>query len=112
VGEIQARLSAATPGPWELFGSLPQWENEEDLSFGPDNAPEVGIVKEGLGDAEFIAAAPADVAYLLAELRKAREALARVEAVADEFEAKAGHRWAAARLRAAVAAANGDGEES
>jgi hypothetical protein len=78
--EIQARLDAATPGPWKLFGTLAQWESEEDLSFGPDDAPEVGTVSEGLGDADFIANAPADMPYLLAELRKAREALARVEA--------------------------------
>jgi len=51
-----------------------------------------------------------DVVYLLAELRKAHEALERVEAVAEEWEATS-HVVALAfahELRAAVAAAKGD----
>jgi hypothetical protein len=68
--------------------------------------------------------ARADVAYLLAELRKAREALGRVDALADKWEAgygpgtrkaevfgpqKVSIEFAVKSIRAAVAAANGDG---
>ena len=80
---IEARLSAAVPGPWvkhdfgypgqeepssivvhagkfdwqaisegEFIASIPAWDSQEDAN------------------AEFIANAPADIAYLLAELRK------------------------------------------
>jgi hypothetical protein len=100
--EIQARLDAATPGPWKLFGTLAQWESEEDLSFGPDDAPEVGTVSEGLGDADFIANAPADVSYLLAELRKAREALGRVEEVAARLNWEADNANEGAKYAAEV----------
>ena len=56
--------------------------------------------------------ADADRDYLLAELRKAHEALERVEGRADRL-AKSKHcedREIAEDLRAAVAAAKGDGE--
>jgi hypothetical protein len=53
---------------------------------------------------------PADVRFLLAELRKAREALERVEALAHRWETVPALRkgTAATDLRAAVAAAKGD----
>ena len=114
--EIQARLSAATPGPWEIIGG-------NEYLTGIDVA--IGSWDEGgirLRDAEFIAMAPGDVRYLLAELRKAHEALARVEglhqreviAVHEGYGEEAictecGHRWPC-DTRAAVAAANGDGK--
>ena len=112
--EIQARLDAATPGPWEIIGG-------NEYLTGIDVA--IGSWDEGgirLRDAEFIAMAPADVRYLLAELRKAHEALERVEeligwidAASDDNEhmyatGKVSARATAELLRAAVAAAKGD----
>jgi hypothetical protein len=45
---------------------------------GSDVAQVVMHGSHDVADAEFIATAPGDLAYLLAELRKAREALARI----------------------------------
>jgi hypothetical protein len=99
VDEIEARLNAATPGPW-------QWSPEED-TWG-DCGPNLETVERGQvysdgsqgaeaqvigswghdangisvadGDAEFIAHSPTDVAFLLTELRKRDEAIARAKA--------------------------------
>jgi len=102
---IQARVDAATEGPWIVFGSLPQWENEEDLSFGPDNAPEVGTVTEGLGNAEFIAHARTDVPALLALVRSQQAKIERVEELVRYLELLArGDRHYAGRIRAALTA--------
>lgn len=123
--EIQARLDAATPGPWGWFGNTDTkniylatpdrgrqfimtfrrwgmqgaqpWFNTDMMMAPASDRPryEVAPAAESRDDprvyradvsgikhpdAEFIANAPADVAYLLAELRKAREALADAKA--------------------------------
>ncbi len=128
VGEIQARLSAATPGPWKTI--------RHDLSLYVEAESGEGL-QANLGyvgnrpdnDAEFIASAPADVAYLLAELRARDEALGRVEEAAETLETYAKNtrynnhnlerHWearadayekSARHIRAAVAAATGVGE--
>ena len=156
VGEIQARLDAATPGPWGWFGNtdsksiqlatkdrgrqfimtfrrwgmqgaqpwfntnmmmgpasdLPRYEVCPDAQSRDDNRvyrADISGIKHP--DAEFIAAAPADVAYLLAELRDRDEKLARVESVcADWAELADGDKYYASKIRAAVAAANGGGD--
>ena len=77
-GEIEARLAAAAAAPWRI--------EQHDLSLFVHSADEgleanLGYVgNRPHANAEFIAAAPADVAYLLTELRKRDDALARVEA--------------------------------
>ena len=132
--EIQARLDAATPGPWEtmrsgLLGTRVVRVDGEWDGLIPDEF--VTLVTPALRiycDADLIANAPADLAFLLAELRKAHEALERVEALADELATQSEGRgldysdddfdrgWHGAnravvdQLRAAVAAAKGDGE--
>ena len=112
VGEIEARLAAATPGPWNVYRNdreVNMWVLSGDGSL-ECNLGYLGNRPEN--DAEFIAAAPADVAYLLAELRKAHEALLLHESFRDLIMALA-EKWEmefpskAADLRAAVAAANG-----
>ena len=133
VGEIEARLSVATPGPWV------EWhENGTPGQLEAYNCPPATgafLIDYGADwdqkqkDATFIAHTPADVAYLLAELRKAREALTRVEGFLDNDEDKlyaaicrntcgkdiygvdheAIATTIATDLRAAVAAAKGDG---
>jgi len=82
LGEIEARLAAARQGPW-LVNDEEQTvrvEDEDGKWFGEimyDRSAEHPTywVSEFRPDAEFIANAPADVAYLLAELRKRDAAL-------------------------------------
>lgn len=87
VGEIQARLAAATPGPWANYGDLthevyPSNAHEDEE---PDNiASEVPRIE----DAWFIANAPTDVAYLLGMLRQEQAETARLKAVAARYRAE------------------------
>ena len=145
VGEIENRLAAATPGPWKADtatrGDCVVWGPNGRFLMNAQAEPhwvEYPGEKRAVSfdvdrrNCEFIAHAPADVAYLLAELRKAQEALGRVEAVATDLatrgaaiEAKGyngsinsninegrsiGYLEGARLIRAAVAAAKGDGE--
>jgi len=134
-GEIEARLGVIDAAPWRV--------EQHDLSLWVHSADEgleanLGYVgNRPHANAEFIASAPADVAYLLTELRKRDEVIARVEALAEEFDresvasrnvereirkgppstlsfvhaqhATIAHNHAS-RIRAAVTAAKGDGE--
>jgi hypothetical protein len=104
LARIRERLNAASKGPWQAGvaatsdgsevcttyeqkkaflalslndGDRPLWivDNGEVIPAATGDGPNAGH------NAEFIAHAPTDVAYLLAELRKAHEALARVEAL-------------------------------
>ena len=127
VGEIENRLAEITPGPWKAQNLEADHGHAGIFWVSVDRPDEVKTVAEvdanddgveaiwRFADAEFIAHAPADVAFLLAELRKAREALLPLESFRDLIMALA-EKWEAdfpskaARLRAAVAAANGDGE--
>lgn len=92
--EIQARLDAATPGPWETHQDMVRigFEELEPLSVAKrvrkPGVTEMHYVVPWVNevcDQEFIANAPDDVAYLLAELRKARERARRVAAVATRY---------------------------
>lgn len=91
---IRARLDAATPGPWrwdEDYGS----KGDEGLALTNDVGAEiVGAYNHHCcsfrddptvedNDAEFIAAAPADVAFLLDLARKQGAALEDLIYVAD-----------------------------
>lgn len=85
---IAARLKAATPGPWEA--SVSQDEDGHDIRMAdaivsPGNHFSAHFIeydhgmyrgergwKEANANADFIAHAPADVAYLLDALREAR----------------------------------------
>jgi hypothetical protein len=160
LGEIEARAAAATPGPWEsgrgatsdgtefvttyeqksafLALSLNSGRSCLWLVYNGEVIPAVtGDGPRAQANAKFIASAPADVAYLLTELRKRDEVIARVEALAEEFDresvasrnvereirkgppstlsfvhaqhATIAHNHAS-RIRAAVTAAKGDGE--
>ena len=137
VGEIEARLSAASDWPWAIdaddFDGYAVFM-DDGITWGRAyvcNGLNQGEY-EGKTDAEFIANAPADVAFLLAELRKAHEALARVEALhvskfydkwsrkSDQNAGRGGWCNECGRfdgdacptmLRAAVTAANGDGRD-
>jgi hypothetical protein len=124
VEDIQNRLSAATPGPW----TLDRYDHGGGRAYVTD--PKRRIVCDAFkeNDREFLFNSASDLTYLLAELRKAREALAVVEHWTGRFETNqssdiakrqnaqfdlgysAGRRSAGSILRDAVAAAMGDGE--
>lgn len=90
LAEIRARLEAATPGPWlaepqtwETVGAHPwptdaEWQADEQsatdaLYSGPDICTMEGWPPESRrANAEFIAAAPSDIAALLAEVDRLR----------------------------------------
>jgi hypothetical protein len=86
VDEIRARWAAATPGPWTHC----VWYGTDDggwAAIGPHHEEDDGISDEpgcdaeqcAERDAEAIAAAPSDVAFLLAELGALRERAERGE---------------------------------
>jgi hypothetical protein len=98
---ITARLDAATPGPWEAYDAnegewppRPMWCVANDAFHNPpedEDAPWLAVeVHTGVKrDAEFIANAPADIAYLLTELQKRDDALAGVGALAKQYDSEA-----------------------
>lgn len=107
VGEIEARLAAAT--------KLGEWETRDNavVIYDPNGYGAYCLISttDTKGDAEFIANAPADVAYLLTQLRARDAKLARVEALVKYLDTLApGDKHYASLIRAAVAAATGDGE--
>ena len=76
LGEIEARLAAATPGPWRVRECPPCTERgrlEVDIWDEPGNLMVTGWCDDDefhAPDAAFIANAPTDIAYLLTELRR------------------------------------------
>jgi hypothetical protein len=112
VEDIQNRLSAATPGPW----TLDRYDHGGGRAYVTD--PKRRIVCDAFkeNDREFLFNSASDMAYLLAELRKAREALAKVDLALDAMDAGVAIRsgdprtksHTATLIRAAVAAAKGD----
>ena len=122
VDEIEARLGAAR----ERVATAE--EKRERSRRAPDPIFNAGMVLAIQASSMDVPPLIADVAYLLAELRKAHGALARVQRVTDEISAHSqgraldytdddfdrgwhgANRSAVATLRAAVTAANGDGQ--
>ncbi|WP_229232289.1 hypothetical protein [Sinomonas cyclohexanicum] len=119
VDDIRARLAAAPRGPWVHY-SDGHCCDRECIEYGGDDGYEIGdigIHNVGIpwSAGQLIANAPADLAYLLAELDKARETNTRlnlrctkaeafVGKTVDELRAEPGHagfgralaNWAAA----------------
>jgi hypothetical protein len=103
VDEIRARWAAATPGPWTHC----VWYGTDDggwAAIGPHHEEDDGISDEpgcdaeqcAERDAEAIAAAPSDVAFLLAELDALRErvsALDKVRAAAERVVEALHGKW-------------------
>lgn len=93
LAEIEARVKAVTPGEWCL--SMARTDDEDSLIYVGDDStlPRRTVIlmvsavidpirpegSQNAANVEFIAAAPADIRYLLAQLREARAALARRE---------------------------------
>lgn len=78
--EIRARLDAATPGPWEEGGFDRPWS----VTAGRFVLDERSSATRQ-ADADLIAHAPADIAWLLDELERCREESER-RLLLDEFE--------------------------
>ncbi len=76
--EIEARLQAATPGPWKVCRYWNAMYNVADCGAATDGilrtvaAPDLTSPARVDDTARFIANAPDDIAWLLAELRAAR----------------------------------------
>lgn len=76
---IEARLKAATPGPWQADA----WLRILRLMFEKDAEADINLIpalvdwppKQAIADATFIAHARADIAALLAERKRLGEAL-------------------------------------
>jgi hypothetical protein len=89
--EIERRLKAATPGPWEaekrepfLYGQgFPIRGSQGPISVCP-------AVAHGLNDAEFIAHAPTDIATLLSAFRERDAEIARLTARVADLEHELG----------------------
>jgi glutathione S-transferase len=93
IAAIRARLEAATPGPWTI------WDDPLDIEICNDDysathmhavAKLENISPQVKRNAQFIAQAPEDIAYLLAELDKARETNTRLNRRATKAEAFVG----------------------
>lgn len=77
--EIRARLDAATPGPWEWR----EWSCGDEAITGPDNTGFVVNVDETTphADADLIAHAPADIAWLLEKVEELTKRVRMYEVV-------------------------------
>jgi hypothetical protein len=87
LARIEARAASATPGPWTTEQFLPEDRPyPEATNIAGDRKGVYWQVATNLwcADAEFIAHAREDVPALIAALRDARAALARVEALCEE----------------------------
>ena len=100
LAEIEARLLAATPGPWHKLAVTTERgygthvvSLDQPGSDGPEGQVAVWLhgrnVAAGLSgnDADFIAHAPADIARLLAEVRRLSPALAKVRRLSPAVKA-------------------------
>ena len=85
---MQARADAATPGPWTVHNDA-RFDPDHYTISSPGNCPELDIRAteyvehpfygpQGKADADFIAAARADVPALLAEVRALQQELADI----------------------------------
>lgn len=91
---IRARLAAATPGPWHSWDRGIGYEVHKgraadclsEYGVGMESCTELNDGFRGtfrMADADLIANAPADLAALVAEVERLREAVERVRALAD-----------------------------
>ena len=83
--EIKARLAAATPGPWfarpnDLIGGWCVRTADTPPSEGPGEVAD--FIREE--DARLVAAAPADIAALLAEVERLRAEAHELRLMAEE----------------------------
>ena len=118
--EIQARLDAATPGPWEWAGASGDcvfvgdhcqtdhgWKHAPCFDVEPSVVGSWGYDADGvtmtIPDATLIAAAPADLRYLL---ERVRELEAAAKACIDAKDAAMRYPVTEAKVRASMEAEN------
>lgn len=85
---IEERLRAATPGPWHgdhgEFGCVSigdlGWVAPGPLEYGVDS-------EQGKADAELVAHAPADIAALLADVKRCRSRWTHIVTLPDARQA-------------------------
>lgn len=88
LSEIEARLKAATPGPWKRYEA--EWYQQ--VISNPDPRPEMykhSDIAERVGarvNAEFIAHAPEDMAYLLDRIKQLEEEVRLLDEEATALE--------------------------
>ena len=81
ISEIRARLEAATPGPWKVDYDKVFETDTDSCVTGIFSTSErivetdFGCYQQKANDAEFIAHASADIAWLLEQLERAEQAL-------------------------------------
>ena len=84
IEEIRARLDAATPGPWRVAEDDAEvmcidQPNGNGRNFFHGESPQEA------DDAEFIAHAPADIAFLLGRVEALTDALVAMETLAPDL---------------------------
>ncbi len=113
---IRARLAAATPGPWKSTPIRSANRGYSIMAPNPtsDNPGDIVIVAESIPSpdmitvADFIAAAPTDIAALLAEVGRLRDVMRKI-LVHDlagrrvRFGSRYVPNWVMQKLRAALA---------
>ena len=84
IDEIRERLTSATPGPWRIdendptsFDSIVSTANDEPWGW-------VEVARSLGPDSDLIASAPADIAFLLAEVERLTAANDRLARIASQ----------------------------
>lgn len=98
IDEIRARLAAATPGPWNWVG---RHLESDALTILVDDTLSDFAEAVRPGDAALIAAAPDDIAHLLAEVERL-QADSKVQRVVEERATTLALQGQVDRLRAAL----------
>lgn len=88
ISEIEDRLAAATPGPWEIDND---GVNGKIASVGPVYGYDYDSLEITADDADLIAHAPADLARLVAEVRRLEGEVERLTSERDELVALVWH---------------------
>lgn len=107
IAEIRERLEGATPGPWQAISS---GREHGDHWYVTDAGEAIASIHASDGededqrepDAEFIAHAPDDIAYLLARLSAVTDALDR-----EKLEPVIENGWCAGENEATIASETG-----
>lgn len=101
--QIRERLEAATPGPWfrEYGDVITAHPDPRDTEEGYDDPRHARVVRaaphlpkkdrQSIADADFIAHARTDVAFLLDLVKRQQEAIERVTTLANRWEDRGEH---------------------
>jgi hypothetical protein len=91
---IENRLKAISPGPWTVDYNDGSETIDATLGYCVDGIPHgIRYRFDRREDAQFVAAAPADIEKLIAEVRRLRAALAKFEWVSVSHEGTPPDAW-------------------